>query len=74
MFAAQIRRKQVQQIWPFTRRRRHLDAFCAKIDREMHCLWRSVDQEGEVLDAFVTKTRGKGSVLKFINKLATRYG
>jgi putative transposase len=30
-----------------------------KINGEMHYLWRAVDQEGEVLESYVTKTRDK---------------
>jgi putative transposase len=32
----------------------------------MRYLWRAVDHEGEVLEAFVTKTRDKAAALKFI--------
>ena len=31
-----------------------------KISGEMVYLWRAVDQEGEILDSYVTKTRDKG--------------
>ena len=39
-----------------------------KINGEMHYLWRAVDQEGEVLESFVTKGRDKAAALKFIKK------
>jgi transposase-like protein len=31
----------------------------ANIHGEMHYLWRAVDQEGEVRESYVTKTRDK---------------
>jgi putative transposase len=37
-------------------------------------MWRAVDHEGEVLDAFVTKRRDHKSTLKFLRKLIKRYG
>jgi putative transposase len=33
-----------------------------------------VDHEGEVLEAYVTKTRNKASALKFLRKAMKRYG
>ena len=42
-----------------------------KIDGQLHCLWRAVDDEGEVLKSFVTKTREKKAALKFIKIKAT---
>ena len=40
----------------------------------MHCLWRAVDHEGEVLESFVTKRRDKAAALKFIKKAMKRHG
>jgi putative transposase len=40
----------------------------------MHYLWRAVDQEGEVLESFVTKTRDKAAALTFIKKAMKRHG
>ena len=37
-----------------------------KIDGQLHCLWRAVDDEGEVLESFVIKIRDKKATLKFI--------
>ena len=45
-----------------------------KINGEMHYLWRAVDQEGEVLESYVTKTRDKAAALKFIKKALKRHG
>lgn len=45
-----------------------------KINGETNYLWRAVDHEGEVLESFVTKTRDKGSALKFLKKAMKHYG
>nr|WP_291896731.1 DDE-type integrase/transposase/recombinase [Maricaulis sp.] len=41
---------------------------------ELLYLWRAVDHEGEVLEAFVTKRRDRKAVLKFLRKAMKRYG
>ena len=45
-----------------------------KINGEKHYLWRAVDHEGEVLEAFATKTRDKAAALKFLKKMMKRHG
>jgi len=40
----------------------------------MHYLWRAVDQEGEVLESVVTKTRDRKAALKFLRKSMKRHG
>ena len=45
-----------------------------KINGVQHYLWRAVDHEGEVLEAFVSKTRDKAAALKFLKKLMKRHG
>lgn len=45
-----------------------------KINGELHYLWRAVDHEGEVLDAFVSKRRDRKAALKFLKKTMKRYG
>ena len=57
-----------------TQWRWHLDEVFVKIRGELHYLWRAVDQEGEVLEAFVTKKRDKAAALKFLKKAMNRYG
>ncbi|MCW3784676.1 DDE-type integrase/transposase/recombinase, partial [Defluviimonas salinarum] len=52
----------------------HLDEMFVKINGERHYLWRAIDQEGEVLESFVTKTRDKKAALKFLKKTMKRYG
>ena len=39
-----------------------------------HYLWRAVDHEGEVLEAYVTKHRDKKAALRFLRKLMKRHG
>ncbi|MFN5783196.1 MAG: transposase, partial [Novosphingobium sp.] len=39
-----------------------------------HYLWRAVDQEGEVLESYVTRTRDKKAALAFIKKALKRHG
>ena len=45
-----------------------------KINGELHYLWRAVDHEGEVLEAYVTKTRHRKAALRFLRKAMKRYG
>jgi putative transposase len=52
----------------------HLDEVCVKINGEMHYLWRAVDQEGEVPESFVIKTRDKAAALPFLKKALKRHG
>ena len=44
-----------------------------KINSERHYLWRAVDQEGEVLEAFVSKKRDRKDALKFPRKQMQPY-
>ena len=74
MFAAEIRRKRVDRMRAHTHWRWHLDEVFVKINGEKHYLWRAVDHEGEVLEAFATKTRDKAAALKFFKKLMKRHG
>lgn len=52
----------------------HLDEVFVKIRGETPYLWRAVDHEGEVLEAYITKKRGKAAALKFLRKAMKRYG
>jgi putative transposase len=45
-----------------------------KIKGETQHLWRAADHEGEVLEAYVTRTRDKASALKLLKKAMRRYG
>ena len=55
MFAAEIRRKRVSGMRS-SRWRWHLDEVFVKVNGVQHYLWRAVDHEGEVLEAFVSRT------------------
>jgi putative transposase len=73
MFVAEIRSKRVSQMRS-SRWRWHLDEVFVKVNGVQHYLWRAVDHEGEVLEAFVSKTRDKKAALKFLRKLMRRHG
>jgi putative transposase len=45
-----------------------------KVNGETHYLWRAVDQEGEILESYVTKKRGKAAALRFFKKTLKRHG
>ena len=45
-----------------------------KINGETHYLWRAVDHEGEVLEAFVSKRRDRKAALVFLKKIMKRHG
>jgi putative transposase len=74
MFAAEIRRKRAQRmrIWP--QWQWHLDEVFVQINGETYYLWRAVDHEGEVLEAFVSKRRDHKAALTFLRKTMKRYG
>ena len=74
IFAADIRRQRVSRMKGFRRWRWHLDEVYVKINGEMHYLWRAVDQEGEVLESYVTKKRDKAAALQFMKKALKRHG
>jgi len=44
-----------------------------KINGETHYLWRAVDHEGEVLEAFVSKRRDFRAALDFLQKIMRKY-
>lgn len=73
MFASEIRKRRIEGM-KSSRRRWHLDEVFVKINGERHYLWRAVDQEGEVLESFVTKTRDKRAALKFLKKAMRKHG
>ncbi len=52
----------------------HLDEVFVRINDEIYYLWRAVDHEGEVLEAFVTSTRDRKTALRFLRKAMKRYG
>ena len=74
MFAADIRRQRVSRMRGFRHWKWHLDEVYVKINGEMHYLWRAVDQESEVLESYVTKTRDKAAALRFMKRALKRHG
>ena len=52
----------------------HLDEMFVKINGEARYLWRAVDREGETLESYVTKMRGKKAALRFFKRALKRYG
>ncbi len=45
-----------------------------KVNGQTHYLWRAVDDEGEVLEAYVTKKRNKAAALTFLKKAMKQHG
>ncbi|MEM1053802.1 MAG: IS6 family transposase [Pseudomonadota bacterium] len=74
LFAADIRRQRISRMKGFRHWRWHLDEMFVKINGETHYLWRAVDQEGEVLERYVTKKRDKYAVLRFFKKALKNHG
>ena len=74
IFVASIKKKRAAEMRPTTQWRWHLDEVFVKIGGVHHYLWRAVDHEGEVLEAFVTKTRDRKAALTFLRKAMKQYG
>ena len=74
MFAGDIRRQRINRMRGFRHWRWHLDEMYVKVNGEMVYLWRAVDQEGEILVSYVTKTRDKIAALTFMKKALKRHG
>jgi len=74
MFAADIRRQRVSRMRGFRQWKWHLDEMYVRLNGEMVYLWRAVDQEGEILESYVTKTRDKTAALTFMKKALKRHG
>jgi putative transposase len=74
MVAAEIRRKRAQRMRVWPQWQWHLDEVFVKINGETHYLWRAVDHEGEILEAFVSKRRDRKAALKFLEKSMKRNG
>ncbi len=73
LFAAEIRKRRIHHR-SFSLWRWHLDEVFVRINGETHYLWRAVDHEGEVLEVFATKRRGRKAALKFLKRTMKRYG
>ncbi len=73
LFAAEIRKRRVSQMRS-SRWRWHLDEVFVRINGVQHYLWRAVDREGEVLEAFVSNARDEKAAFRFLRKLMRRHG
>ncbi len=74
IFAKEIHKKRMHPTPNHSNWRWHLDEVFVKINGEMYYLWRAVDHEGEVLEAFVSKRRDRKAALAFLKKIMKRYG
>jgi putative transposase len=74
MFASEIRKKRSASIQGMKQWRWHLDEVFVRINGETYYLWRAVDHEGEVLEAYVTKKRDRKAALRFLKRAMKRYG
>jgi putative transposase len=74
MFAAGIRKRRARDCRCYSQWRWYLDEVFVRINGEMHYLWRAVDHEGEVLEAFAAKRRDRKAALKFLRRTMKRYG
>ena len=74
MFAAKIRKERTHGIRSVSHWRWHLDEAFVKVNGIQHYPWCAEDHEGEVLEAFVSKTRDKKAALKSLSKLMRRHG
>ena len=73
MFAGEIRRRRAD-VRNWSNWRWHLDEVFVRINGERHYLWRAVDHEGEVLEAFATNRRDRRAALKFLKRTMRCYG
>ena len=73
-FASEIRKKRIAEHRNWVQWRWHLDEVFVRINGETYYLWRAVDHEGEVPEAFVTVKRDRKVALRFLRKAMKRYG
>ena len=74
LFAGEIRKRRRHHPAQHSNWRWHLDEVFVKISGERYYLWRAVDQEGEILDAVITKKRDKRAARKLLKNLLKKYG
>ncbi|MEM1051752.1 MAG: IS6 family transposase [Pseudomonadota bacterium] len=74
MFAADIKRQRINRMRGFRQWRWHLDEIFVKTNGETHYLWRAVEQEGAVLESYVTKKRDKTAALRLMKKALKNHG
>ncbi len=74
IFAEEIEKKRSASLRGSPQWRWHLDEVFVRVYGVIHYLWRAVDHEGEVLEAFITKRRVRRAALKFLKKVMKRFG
>ena len=74
IFAAEIRKKRQVSSSHSPQWKWHRDEVFVRNNGELHYLWRAVDHEGEVLEAFVSKRRARKTAMVFLKKIMKRYG
>tara|TARA_S200000501_G_scaffold247281_1_gene231683 strand:- start:64 stop:771 length:708 start_codon:yes stop_codon:yes gene_type:complete len=74
IFAHEIRKKRMHPNPNHSNWKWHLDEVFVKINSETHYLWRAVDHEGEVLEAYFTKRRDRKAALDFLKKIMKKHG
>ena len=73
LFVAEVRKRRIHH-GSYSNWRWHLDELFVRVNGEIHYLWRAVDHEGEVLEAFATKQRDRKAALRFLKRTMKRYG
>lgn len=73
MFVTDIRRQRVSRMRGFRQGRWHLDEMYVKLNGKMVYLWLAANHEGEVLESYGTKKRGKSADLTSIKKALERH-
>ena len=68
LFAGDIRRLRVSAMRGFRQWRWHLDEMYVKLNGLTVYLRRAVDQEGEILERYITSTRDKDAALSFMKR------
>lgn len=71
LFSKEMKKKKPQSISNW---RWHIDEVFVKINGELHYLWRAVDQEGTVIDCYVSKRRDARTAKRFLKKMVKQYG
>jgi putative transposase len=69
MFANEIRKKRIHPPHSYSISKWHLDEVFGKINGETHYLWRAIDHEGKVLEAFISKRPDRKAALIFFKKI-----
>ena len=52
----------------------HVDEVFVKINGKQHCLWRAVDQDGEIVDVYLQKKRDGAAAKRFFKRLIRSHG